>query len=110
MKAPDDVILEVRGLKKAYGAVEVLRGVDVQVPRAAVFSVIGPNGCGKSTFLRCLNLLEIYQEGQVLLAGKLVSEGQLDGRLQGSTLRHQAQELRQRIGMVFQQFNLFPHM
>jgi ABC-type polar amino acid transport system ATPase subunit len=106
----DEVILEVQGLKKRFGAHEVLRGIDLTVTRADVFVIIGPNGCGKSTFLRCLNLLENYQEGRVLLRGQEVSAGRPDGHHPGAAERRQAQQLRQKIGMVFQQFNLFPHM
>jgi ABC-type polar amino acid transport system ATPase subunit len=107
---PDEVILEVKGLKKRFGAHEVLRGIDLTVTRADVFVIIGPNGCGKSTFLRCLNLLENYQEGRVLLRGQEVSAGRPDGHQASAAERRQAQHLRQKIGMVFQQFNLFPHM
>jgi len=109
-QSPDEVILEVQGLKKRFGAQEVLRGIDLTVTRADVFVIIGPNGCGKSTFLRCLNLLESYQEGRVLLRGQEVSSGRPDGHVATGPQRRQAQLLRQKIGMVFQQFNLFPHM
>lgn len=107
---PDETVLEVRGLKKQYGTAEVLRGVDLQVTRADVFSIIGPNGCGKSTFLRCLNLLEIYQEGEVRLRGEVVSQGQPEKQPLTGVQQLRARELRRRVGMVFQQFNLFPHM
>lgn len=108
--ANDEVVLEVQGLKKRFGAVEVLRGIDLTVTHADVFVIIGPNGCGKSTFLRCLNLLEPYQEGRVLLRGQIVSQGTPDGHRLNHGERDEARKLRQRIGMVFQQFNLFPHM
>ena len=74
--APDEVVLEVQGLRKRWpnGAV-ALDGVDLTVTRADVFVILGPNGCGKSTFLRCLNLLEPYQEGRVLLRGEEASRG-----------------------------------
>jgi polar amino acid transport system ATP-binding protein len=106
----DETILEVQGMKKRYGPKEILQGVDLKVTRADVFAIIGPNGCGKSTLLRCLNLLEPYHEGRVLLRGEVASVGrQIDNGLSREEQR-QAQQVRRRIGMVFQQFNLFPHM
>ncbi len=106
----DETILEVQGLKKCYGTREVLRGVDLKVTRADVFAIIGPNGCGKSTLLRCLNLLEPYQEGRVLLRGEVASVGRPDNQRPRRDDQRQAQVLRQKVGMVFQQFNLFPHL
>ncbi len=111
MTAPaDETILEVQGLRKWYGQNEVLKGVDLKVTRADVISIIGPNGCGKSTFLRCLNLLERYQEGQVLLRGQVASTGVSSDRPPTKEEQRQAQALRRRVGMVFQQINLFPHL
>src|SRR5262245_24445856 len=78
-QGPAETLLEVRGLRKSFSGHEVLRGIDLTVTRADVFAIIGPNGCGKSTFLRCLNLLETYQAGQVLLRGQVVSEGRPEG-------------------------------
>jgi polar amino acid transport system ATP-binding protein len=106
----DETILEVQGLKKRYGDREILRGVDLKVTRADVFAIIGPNGCGKSTLLRCLNLLEPYQEGRVLLRGEVASAGRPDNHRPSRADRDQAQLLRRKVGMVFQQFNLFPHL
>jgi ABC-type polar amino acid transport system ATPase subunit len=108
--ATDETILEVQGLHKSYGSREVLRGVDLKVTRADVFAIIGPNGCGKSTFLRCLNLLENYQEGRVLLRGELASTGRPDHRAPTREEQRQARRLRRKVGMVFQQINLFPHL
>src|SRR4051794_18895798 len=106
----DKVVLEARGLRKRYGNHEVLKGIDLKVTQADVFAVIGPNGCGKSTLLRCLNLLEFYQEGQVLLRGEPISAGRADERPLSRQEQAQAQHVRRRVGMVFQQINLFPHM
>jgi ABC-type polar amino acid transport system ATPase subunit len=103
-------LLEVRGLSKRYGDQPVLRGIDLAVGRGDVVAVIGPSGCGKSTLLRCLNLLETYQEGRVLLDGEVVSEGRPDSHLPGRAEREAMSRLRRRVGMVFQQFNLFPHL
>src|SRR5262245_47174463 len=105
-----ETILEVQGLRKCYGSRDVLRGIDLRVTRADVFAIIGPNGCGKSTLLRCLNLLENYQEGRVLLRGREASAGRPDDHRPGREDRSRARRVRQKIGMVFQQFNLFPHL
>jgi len=106
----DEVILEVERLRKRWpnGRV-VLDGVDLTVTRADVFVLLGPNGCGKSTFLRCLNLLEGYQEGRVLLRGEEVSRGRPADHVPTKAEQAATARLRQRIGMVFQQLNLFPH-
>lgn len=112
MKLPpqDETILEIRGLKKSYGNVEVLKGIDLTVTKADVFVIIGPSGCGKSTFLRCLNLLEAYQQGQVLLRGEVASVGRPADVAPSREEQRQARRLRRKVGMVFQQFNLFAHM
>jgi polar amino acid transport system ATP-binding protein len=99
---PADVpaaMVELRGVHKSYGSVEVLKGVDLTVARGEVVAVIGPSGGGKSTLLRCVNLLEPVTAGQVLLEGQ-------DLTRPGVHLN----KVRRRIGMVFQQFNLFPHL
>jgi polar amino acid transport system ATP-binding protein len=108
--SPDETILEVQGLKKSYHDRPILRGIDLKVTRADVFVIIGPNGCGKSTLLRCLNMLEPYQEGRVLLRGAVASEGRPGDRPLSRAEQEQARRLRQKVGMVFQQFNLFPHL
>lgn len=92
-------ILETQGLTKDFGAVKVLKGIDVTVKKGEVVAVVGPSGSGKSTFLRCLNLLEKPTAGRVLFEGEDISARKAD------VDRH-----RQRIGMVFQQFNLFKNM
>ncbi|MBM9504095.1 amino acid ABC transporter ATP-binding protein [Streptomyces sp. KK5PA1] len=92
-------MVELRGVHKSYGSVEVLKGVDLTVARGEVVAVIGPSGGGKSTLLRCVNLLEPVSAGQVLLEGE-------DLTAAGTDLN----TVRRRIGMVFQQFNLFPHL
>jgi polar amino acid transport system ATP-binding protein len=108
--ANGESILKVEGLKKSFGPKQVLRGIDLTVTRAEVLTILGPNGCGKSTFLRCLNLLEQYQEGRVFLKGNLVSTGRPEGYNYTRDEQTQARVLRQHVGMVFQRFNLFPHM
>lgn len=108
---PDHLVpmVEARSVRKAFGPVDVLRGVNLSVGRGEVVCIIGPSGSGKTTLLRCLNRLESIDSGRVLVDGQLVGyrEGS-KGRLVESTydeLRRQ----RQAIGMVFQRFHLFPH-
>jgi polar amino acid transport system ATP-binding protein len=93
------MILKVEGLHKRYGALHILRGIDLQVERGEVVVIIGPSGSGKSTLLRCLNRLEEISEGRVW-----VDEIEITGR------KVDLPRLRRNIGMVFQHFNLFPHL
>jgi polar amino acid transport system ATP-binding protein len=93
-------ILKLEGVEKRFGNLEVLRGVDLEVKRGSVTCVIGPSGSGKSTLLRCINLLEPPNGGRILLEGKEIT---------GSMARDELDFVRRRVGMVFQQFNLFPH-
>ena len=98
--AGDESMVRVEGLHKRFGHLEVLRGIDLDVRRGEVVCVIGPSGSGKSTLLRCINLLEPPEEGEVLLEGD---------RIAGDRAVLSADVVRRRVGMVFQQFNLFPH-
>lgn len=95
----DGVLISVTGLQKSFGAVEVLKGIDIQIRQGDVVVVIGPSGSGKSTFLRCLNLLEEPTGGKIYFEGADITDPAVNIDLH-----------RQRMGMVFQQFNLFPHM
>lgn len=103
-------ILEARGIHKSFGPKKVLRGIDLSVATADVVAIIGPNGCGKSTFLRCLNLLEHYEAGRVLLKGEVVSEGCPEEHHFTRAEQEQARLVRRHVGMVFQRFHLFPHL
>ena len=94
-----DVILETRNLKKSFGKLEVLKGISIEIRRGEVVSIIGPSGGGKSTFLRCLNLLETPDSGQVLFKGQDITDKKLN-----------ISQYRQSIGMVFQHFNVFPNL
>ncbi|MGK3204378.1 amino acid ABC transporter ATP-binding protein [Amycolatopsis sp. MEPSY49] len=100
--------VEIRRVRKSYGAAEVLRDVDLVVGRGEVVCVIGPSGSGKSTLLRCINNLEQIQAGTILVDGGLVGYRRSGADLQQATPR-QARRDRRDIGMVFQQFNLFSH-
>ena len=98
----------VEGLHKAYGATPVLRGVDLRVAAQDVLVVVGPSGSGKSTLLRCINFLEDYDAGRILVNGHLVGKREVDGRLVRDT-EAGINRARAEIGMVFQGFYLFPH-
>ncbi len=95
----NDTLIKVEGLEKSFGEVEVLKGIDIEIKRGEVVVIIGPSGCGKSTFLRTLNLLETPTGGEIIFEGVNITDPKSDINLH-----------RQKIGMVFQQFNLFPHM
>ena len=95
----DNIILETRDLKKDFGSVSVLKGIDVKIKKGEVVVVIGPSGSGKSTFLRCLNLLEEATGGQVIFEGTDITDKSVDINIH-----------RRKMGMVFQHFTLFPHM
>ena len=101
--------LEVRNLRKSFGPVEVLRGVSLAAREGDVISVLGASGSGKSTFLRCLNLLEIPDSGTVAVAGEVIAMRTRRGRAQPADQR-QVDRIRGGLGMVFQGFNLWSHM
>jgi polar amino acid transport system ATP-binding protein len=98
-----------RGVHKRFGRTEVLKGIDLEVPRGTVCCVIGPSGSGKSTFLRCINHLEKIEAGRLSVDGQLVGYAEHNGRLHELREREVARRRRD-IGMVFQHFNLFPHL
>jgi polar amino acid transport system ATP-binding protein len=93
-------MLRLEGVRKSYGSLDVLRGIDLDVQSGQVVCIIGPSGSGKSTLLRCINLLEPPDGGQIFLEGRKLSEVRSADALN---------YVRRRVGIVFQQFNLFPH-
>jgi polar amino acid transport system ATP-binding protein len=102
-------MLEISGISKRFGAVEVLRDVSLSVAPGEVVVVIGPSGSGKTTLLRCINLLEDYERGTITVDGEPIGyrrEGKDRVRMSGRDIA----AARAKIGMVFQSFNLFPHM
>ena len=102
-------IIEIKGLHKAYGEFEVLKGIDVTAKRGDVVALIGSSGSGKSTLLRCCNMLEISQEGAILFQGEAVKwKGTGHNRRPADPA--QVTRLRTNLSMVFQQFNLWAHM
>ncbi len=92
-------MIELRNVYKNFGKLEVLKGINFLIEKGQVVTLIGPSGSGKSTILRCINLLESPTKGQVLIEGKDITQPKTD-----------VQVIRKNIGMVFQHFNLFPHM
>ena len=102
MNAP---VVSVRNLHKSFGDLEVLRGIDIDISSGEVVVVFGRSGSGKSTFLRCINFLEDPTQGEIDVAGITIAAGPPTRHR-----RKQIRQLRTRCGMVFQQFNLFPHM
>jgi polar amino acid transport system ATP-binding protein len=96
----DDAMLRLEDVKKRFGRLEVLRGVNMHVGKGEVFCVIGPSGSGKSTLLRCINLLEPPNAGRIFLEGTEIT---------GQGMKEGVDFVRRRVGMVFQSFNLFPH-
>ena len=101
--------LRVEGVRKSYGHVEVLKGIDMQVKPGEVACLVGPSGSGKSTFLRCINHLEKINSGHLYVHGELVGYQEKKGRLYELNDRVVCRK-RAEIGMVFQNFNLFQHM
>lgn len=102
-------MVEARAVRKAYGSVEVLKGVDLTINRGEVTCLIGPSGSGKSTLLRCINHLEKHDSGELHVDGNLVGYEARDGKLYERNDKQICSE-RSRIGMVFQRFNLFQHL
>ncbi len=92
-------IIELKGLRKSFGSLDVLNGVDLEVDRGEVVCILGPSGSGKSTLLRCINLLEPPTAGSILFEGRDITQPGVD-----------INDIRRHIGMVFQNFNLFPHL
>jgi polar amino acid transport system ATP-binding protein len=92
-------VLEIRGVTKAFGELEVLRGIDLEVHEHESVALIGASGSGKSTLLRCVDLLEDVDDGDVLLDGEVITDPSVD-----------TVGARRRLGLVFQAYNLFPHL
>lgn len=102
------LMIEAQQVCKSFGQLEVLKGIDLEVPKGTVTCLIGPSGSGKSTFLRCVNHLEKISAGRLYVDGELIGYKERNGTLYEISERDAARQ-RADIGMVFQQFNLFPH-
>ena len=92
-------LLEIKNITKLFDENTILKNVSLNVEKGEVIVILGPSGCGKSTFLRCINGLEQIQQGEILLDGEVISNRTKDMHL-----------IRQKIGMVFQSYDLFPHL
>ncbi|MDN7140942.1 amino acid ABC transporter ATP-binding protein [Pseudomonas sp. JQ170] len=101
-------ILKLRGVGKQFGNLQVIKGVDLDIHHSEVVCLIGPSGSGKSTLLRCMAFLEQYDEGEIHIEGQLL--GLLAGSQRKLCSRSRLNHVRRNVGMVFQQFNLWPHM
>src|SRR3954470_23425151 len=105
----NDVVMRAEAVHKRFGRLEVLKGVSMEVKRGETICVIGPSGSGKTTFIRCVNHLEKIDDGRIEVNGRLIGYRERNGRLVEDSERSIARQ-RTQIGMVFQRFNLFPHM
>ncbi len=92
-------MIQVQNLVKSFGSLHVLKGINLEVKEKEVVVLVGASGSGKSTLLRCLNFLEMYDEGNIRLQGEQIDPQRTD-----------LNKVRENVGMVFQHFNLFPHM
>ena len=92
-------MINIKNLHKSFGDLEVIKGIDLEIKKGEIVTIVGPSGSGKSTVLRCMNLLEIPTKGQIIFEGTDITDKKVN-----------IDEIRQRIGMVFQNFNLFPNM
>lgn len=103
----DNVIIKAIGVGKSYGDLEVLKDINLFVKEGEVVSIVGPSGSGKSTFLRCLNYLESINKGEITIYNDVLKGG--NGTVVRKHNETTAKKIRQNVGMVFQQFNLWPH-
>ena len=92
-------MLEIKKIKKTFGKIEVLKGIDYNIEQGGKVAIIGPSGCGKSTLLRCINMIEKPTSGKIIFQKKDITNPKIN-----------ISEIRKKMGMVFQQFNLFPHL
>lgn len=97
-------LLEINGIRKNFGKLEVLRGIDFELEKGEVLSIIGSSGSGKTTLLRCINFLEFAEHGTITVNGETIYDGEKDKKIKDADLRRK----RLHFGLVFQSFNLFP--
>jgi polar amino acid transport system ATP-binding protein len=103
-------VIEIRGLRKSFAGLEVLRGINLTIGTGEVLALVGRSGCGKTTLLRCLNFLEEYDSGEIALNGQPLWYAQSGKGKRKQLPETELSRQRQRMGVVFQQYNLFPHM
>jgi ABC-type polar amino acid transport system ATPase subunit len=102
-------VIRLEDIHKRFGHTEVLKGVSLTVEKGEVVCVIGPSGSGKSTLLRCINYLEQPERGRIMIDGEIAYRDEANGRIKNHSMKRIV-AVRQKVGMVFQQFNLFPHL
>ena len=107
---PREPMIEIEGLHKHFGALHVQRGIDLSVAVGEVVCIIGPSGSGKSTLLRCINHLEVAESGRIRIDGQLAYRDEAAGGTFGAHSNRAISAVRAQVGMVFQHFNLFPHL
>jgi polar amino acid transport system ATP-binding protein len=103
-------MIAIRGLQKSFGSARVLRGIDLDIADGEVVALIGRSGCGKTTLLRCVNFLEEYDAGEIRLDDEELWYRTAPDGVRRRVSEAEARRMRQQMGIVFQQFNLFPHM
>jgi polar amino acid transport system ATP-binding protein len=103
-------VIAIRGLQKSFGTTRVLRGIDLDITDGEVVALVGRSGCGKTTLLRCINFLEEYDTGEIRLDGEELWYRTTPGGARRRVSEGEARRMRQQMGIVFQQYNLFPHM
>ncbi|MBA4788719.1 MAG: amino acid ABC transporter ATP-binding protein [Rhizobiales bacterium] len=103
-------MIKARNVQKSFGTHQVLKGIDLDITKGEVLAIIGPSGSGKSTFLRCMNFLEDYDHGEIWLGDQLVGYRRTGAGALVKDKPARIAAVRARMGMVFQNFNLFPHM
>jgi len=108
-KSPKKVFVEYKNIRKNFGDVQILKGVDLQIHPGEKVAIIGPSGSGKTTLARMLMTLEKPTEGDILIEGEHLWKEEVNGKLVSASEKH-FRKMRKNIGMVFQQYNLFPHM
>jgi len=103
-------VIAIRGLQKSFGTTRVLRGIDLDITDGEVVALVGRSGCGKTTLLRCINFLEEYDTGEIRLDGEELWYRTTPDGARRRVSEGEARRMRQQMGIVFQQYNLFPHM
>ena len=103
-------MIAIRGLQKSFGTTRVLRGIDLDITDGEVVALVGRSGCGKTTLLRCINFLEEYDTGEIRLDGEELWYRTTPDGARRRVSEGEARRMRQQMGVVFQQYNLFPHM